>query len=147
MLQTHARVLRYEAGQAELQCERRVACQGCRLRAQCGVGQLTHAAGTVRLQLPVTQPLKPGQTVRLGLATEPALKQAARFYLIPLLAFLGGAAIGQGIAPGDGVAVLGAFGGAALAFGGLRWLNSRQASATTLQPVILPAESAETEQR
>jgi sigma-E factor negative regulatory protein RseC len=80
--------------------------------------------------------LKPGERVVVGVPDGSVLKIAFRMYGLPWLMILAGALFAHGLAPGDGIAVLGALAGAVLA-----WLWNR--GGPSLRPVVVRRDDAD----
>lgn len=116
-------------GMATIRLETPAACGGCASRTGCG----SAAGGARLLTLPAAPALRPGDAVRVSLPAAVLAPAALLGYLLPLLALLAGAVIGELGWGSDAAAV----GGAALGFlGGLAL--ARSAARRLLGPALSP---------
>lgn len=102
-----------EGYQVNLSCEQKTSCSGCASAKSCATGTVSKAIGNKSLQWNLTTPslVSLGQVVEIGFPEKSLLQSAALVYLLPLLALLFGAALGDlWLAPllnsGEGVVIL-----------------------------------------
>ncbi|QPR27990.1 SoxR-reducing system protein RseC [Edwardsiella hoshinae] len=139
MMREWATVIRWQHGEALLQCEAHAGCNGCRARQGCGTAALAELGPQTRhqLRLAVSQPLQVGQRVEIGLREASVLRSALVVYLTPLVGLLGGAVMGQLWLGSDGASALAALLGAVAGFVLARRQARRMARGVDYQPVLL----------
>ena len=145
MQECRGTVLAIENGHALVQPDNPANCQACAEGRGCGGGLFARALTREGAPLRVENRLQVGvgECVVLGTAGSNLLSAALLVYLMPLLALLAGAGLGQVLGDGDGPAVLGggiglASGFALLRFGGRAWLRRH-----TAEPMMLRRASDE----
>lgn len=118
MIEEVGRIVAREDGRVWIEAERRSACGGCSAAKGCGTQVLKGVFGRRPLRLPAEDRTEAqvGEQVRFGLREEALLRGSLAVYLLPLLALLGGALLGEALAPQWG---LGESEGPSLVFGGL----------------------------
>ncbi|UAA40072.1 SoxR reducing system RseC family protein [Paraneptunicella aestuarii] len=84
--------------------EMKNACQSCAQRSHCGTGAVARALANKENQILVARnelddDFQAGQQVRLGVSEEKLLAASSIMYLVPLLALIIGALLGQQILP------------------------------------------------
>lgn len=93
--------------QITIQTELKNACHACAQKSHCGTGVIARAVANrisdvvVNYEKP-EQSISVGQKVRLGVAEEKLLTASSVVYLVPLLALILGAVIGQELLPALG---------------------------------------------
>lgn len=126
MIEETAHVVETEGEFAWVETERRSSCGSCSVKG-CGTGALSKILGKRSQQLKVRNPIdaKPGDEVILGIREEDLLKGSLAVYIVPLLAMLAGALLGEGLAPqwGSDNEVLSLFFGLLGFAAGLLWLH------------------------
>lgn len=139
MIKEWATVVSWREGVAEVLCEPRGGCGGCRSGSACGVGALSRSKNTAgrMLQVASRQPLLPGQRVELGITERSLLYSAALIYLVPLLGLFVGAAVLQALFASEAAAIAGAFLGGCVAFLSVRRSALKMGQDGRYQPVIL----------
>ncbi len=126
MIEENARVVSTEGEYAWVETERRSSCGSCSAKG-CGTGALSKILGRRIQRLQVLNPIaaKPGDEVVLGIREQVLLKGSLAVYIVPLIAMLAGALLGEALAPQWGSdpeglsALLGLLGLAT----GFLWLN------------------------
>ena len=122
---------------AEVETSRRAACSGCAEARSCGVSGANESREIVAVRNGVGA--VPGDTVELDLPASAALRLSFLVWVVPLLGLVGGAVVGAtgswGVDP-DAATLVGALGGAALAYALLRRIDRRAATDRTLTPFI-----------
>lgn len=100
MIEETAHVVDTEGEYAWVETERRSSCGSCSAKG-CGTGALSKILGRRSQRLKVLNPVeaKPGDEVVLGIREQALLKGSVAVYIVPLLAMLGGALLGEGVAP------------------------------------------------
>lgn len=143
MIEETAHVVEAEGDYAWVETERRSSCGSCSAKG-CGTGALSKILGRRSQRLKVLNPIdaKPGDTVVLGIHEQALLKGSLAVYIVPLLAMLGGALLGEGLAPqwgGDPESMSLLFGlfGLAAGFFWLRLYNRRLSRDERFMAVIL----------
>lgn len=133
-------VLSVEAGHALVQPDNPANCRACAEGRGCGGGLFARALAREGAPLSVENRLQAdvGDCVVLGTAGSGLLSAALLVYLMPLLALLAGAGLGQLLGGGDAPAMLGgglglATGFALLRFGGQAWLRRHTAEPKMLR--------------
>ena len=138
MIRESGCVVRIAGPFAWVSCESRAGCARCAEGKGCGGGLLSRLLGDrlFQLRVPVRTGISVGDQVQLGISEGALLGAACLMYLLPLLALLSGALIGDFLG-GDGPAVL--LGGLALlaSFLSLHVFRERIARSRRFQPVIL----------
>lgn len=112
---------------AVLSCQQQSSCSGCASKSNCATGQVTKVIGNREhlWTLLTDQPLQVGEQVEIGFPESEIVKNAAKMYLIPLLAMLLGSVLANLVyhsmgGQGEIAAIL----GGALGFvGSLLWLK------------------------
>lgn len=87
MLTEQAVVTRCENGQAEIRLQRASACGHCELNQGCGTGAIGRLLGNRSrpLVIETREPLKPGDSLELGLSESALVRVSLTIYGLPLL--------------------------------------------------------------
>ena len=91
MMIEHATVIAYQQGVATVQCHAKSGCGGCSAKASCGVKSLSGLAGekfAPQLEVAVSQPLKMGDTIEIGLQERSLLYSVMWLYCVPLMVII-----------------------------------------------------------
>lgn len=128
MIEETARVVAREGDEVWVEAERRSACGGCSAASGCGTGALAGVFGrrTLRLRAHDETGAAVGDRVRIGLDEAALVRGSLAVYLVPLLTLLGGALLGESLAPQWGI---GSAEGASIALGvaglaaGMLWVR------------------------
>lgn len=123
MIEQQATVRRVHDGLAEVEVERRSACNGCNASAGCGTSVLAGLFGRKSLRVWLNNDIaaEPGDRVIVGLRDEAMLRMSFQVYLMPILALLAGGIIADVLFPSSEAMTLV---GAALGLGsGLLYLK------------------------
>ncbi|GGA74734.1 hypothetical protein GCM10011369_15700 [Neiella marina] len=131
MIETIATVVDYHGGQVTVEALRRSSCEQCTDK-DCGNGQVNRALSNRyhRLTLPYNAPLKVGEQVVLALPEQGLLTAAGLMFVVPLVAILVGAGVGNWLFVGllnqtELMVVLSALLFGAAGFVGARWWHSK----------------------
>ena len=130
MIQEQGIVVACEGDYAEVEAQRRSACNHCSGNSSCGTSLLarTYGARASRLRVLNRVGARPGDRVVVGLPEQVMLRSAFLLYAVPLLAFIGSAVAGRVV--GEALAlpavefisvVMGLLG----LLGGLAWVRYR----------------------
>ena len=97
MIRESGCVIRIAGSFAWVSCESRAGCERCAQGKGCGGGLLSRLLGDrlYQLRVPVPAGIAVGDQVQLGITEGALLGAACLMYLLPLLALLGGALIGD----------------------------------------------------
>ena len=87
-------------------------CPACGRRDGCGIGRLSPGERSTLLEIPVSEPLSPGDSITLALSECRLLGAALAGYLLPACLLILGAGLGEA-SGGDAFSVLGALAGLA----------------------------------
>ncbi|EJK2115047.1 transcriptional regulator [Vibrio navarrensis] len=81
----------------ELSCEQQTSCNSCASQKSCGTGIVSKAVGKKALawHLQTQQRLQVGEVVEIGISEQNVLRSALIVYVVPLMALIVGAMIGQ----------------------------------------------------
>lgn len=145
MIEESATVTRTEGQWAWLQTERNSSCGKCSARSGCGVSLLNN------LGQPRQQPIKAlnrahaasGDQVIVGIDEQALVRGSAMVYLSPLLGLFGGAALGEALAPWNGLisanatSILLGIGGLAAGLYHLWHYSQRSRNDPRYQPIVL----------
>lgn len=136
MLEQHARVVTTSQDAVWVEAIEPSGCRTCGGNG-CSTRQIAELFQRVPRHFRVDSPfdLTPGERVVVGVPDGSVLKIAFRIYGVPLFMILAGALFAHSLAPGDGVAVLGALAGAVLA-----WMWNR--GGPSLRPVVVRRDDA-----
>ncbi|MCH8895010.1 MAG: SoxR reducing system RseC family protein [Proteobacteria bacterium] len=138
MIRESGCVVRIAGSFAWVSCESRAGCERCAEGKGCGGGLLSKLLGDrlFQLRVPVSVGISVGDQVQLGISEGALLGAACLMYLLPLLALISGALIGDFLG-GDGLALL--LGSLTLlaSFVLLHVFRERIARSHRFQPVIL----------
>lgn len=90
-------IQRDNAFDVELGCEQQTSCSHCSSASSCGTGVVSKAVGkkTLKWTLTTEKALTVGQVVEIGFPEKTLLQSASLVYVVPLLALIFGAMIGQ----------------------------------------------------
>ncbi|MGL5410339.1 MAG: SoxR reducing system RseC family protein [Shewanella sp.] len=97
MIEELATVVEIEGKQAWVVCEKRSACAGCQQQSHCGTGVVANAFHTQapRFLVALTESVRVGQQIRIGIPTQKLLRAASLVYLLPLSLLFIAALVGQ----------------------------------------------------
>jgi sigma-E factor negative regulatory protein RseC len=137
MMKEWATVISWQDGIANLRCEAQSSCSGCHSSSSCGSKSLNESQQGHQLQLPIAQPLEPGQKVELGITESSLLRSAFLVYMTPLVGLIFGGAILQSWYQSDLYAVIGALLGGGLGFLIARLFAGKWDKQQSYQPVVL----------
>lgn len=144
MLEERGQVIAVEQGAVRVRVARQSACGSCQARAVCGQGiaQVIRSESCHEVRALTDLQLQEGDFVVLGVNEELALRSALLVYLMPMLALITGAVVGQQLGLAEGWSII----LAALAFSGsglyLYNHNKRNADNIKFMPIVLRAELA-----
>ncbi|MBK5072084.1 SoxR-reducing system protein RseC [Budviciaceae bacterium CWB-B4] len=139
MLREWATVIDWQQGIATLRCEQQAGCSSCRSKASCGTRVLNKLGPQVihDLQIPVEQPLSPGQRVELGIPESGVLLSALLVYMVPLLGILLCSGLFYYGLGSDIAAIIGAIVGGVSGFAIARFYAAKFATNASVHPIIL----------
>jgi sigma-E factor negative regulatory protein RseC len=145
MIEEFARVVDVEDGFAWIESERTSTCSSCSVHAGCGTGVIAKLLGNRRLRLRAicNIELAPGDHVVIGIPESGLLRGSLAVYAVPLIAMLGGAMLGNGVAgywvPAyvESGSIAGAAAGLVAAFAWLHFFSRRNGNNPAYQPVVL----------
>lgn len=145
MIEQTAVVVQIDGQFALVEAQRESSCGQCSAQKGCGTGVLAKSIGQRVMRVKVLNQCnaQPGDEVIVGMPEKGFIKSALITYLLPLLLMLFGAIIAQQIAlfnawvAHDGVTLMGAFAGFALALLLLRRFSKKLARDPSAQPVVL----------
>lgn len=150
MIEEQAQVLDWHNGRALVRVDRSSACGSCKARAACGQGLAQSLSRTTKgheLEVQCSTPLRAGDQVVLAIDENQLVQGAFLVYLLPLLALVVGAVLGQWLQAGEGLSIVLGFAGFAAAFGWLALRNRHYAKQACMQPkvvrvlpAVIPAE-------
>ena len=143
MIEETAHVVEAEGEFAWVETEQRSSCGSCSAKG-CGTGALSKILGRRSQRLKVRNPIdaKRGDEVVLGIREQDLLKGSLAVYIVPLLAMLAGALLGEGLAPqweseGEALSLLCGLLGLAAGFLWLHHYNRGLSRSGRLMAVIL----------
>ena len=126
MLEQEVTVVAVEGELAWVEGERKSACGKCGMRGGCGTGILQSVFSPPPVRFPVrnSHAAEPGDQVIIGVPESAFLKGSLLAYLMPILALILGAYLGEVLFAGEGqvAAIVGGVGGL---FAALYWLRRR----------------------
>ncbi|CNH00075.1 SoxR-reducing system protein RseC [Yersinia pekkanenii] len=139
MMKEWATVISWQNGIALLRCEPHSGCGSCNARSGCGSHLLNELGpkSAHQLQIPISQPLEPGQKVEVGISEGSLLRSASLVYLTPLFGLIAGGSLFQALFITDAFTAIGAILGAGLGFLLARQLATRIEGQSDYQPTIL----------
>ncbi|WP_140921392.1 SoxR-reducing system protein RseC [Limnobaculum xujianqingii] len=139
MLREWATVIDWQQGIATLRCEQQAGCSSCQSKASCGTRVLNKLGPQVihDLQIPVEQPLSPGQRVELGIPESGVLLSALLVYMVPLLGILLCSGLFYYGLGSDIAAIIGAIVGGVSGFVIARFYAAKFATNASVHPIIL----------
>lgn len=144
MLEERGQVIAVEQGAVRVRVNRQSACGSCQARAACGQGlmQVIQPEHCHEVRALTDLNLQEGEFVVLGVSENLVLRSALMVYLLPLLALITGAVLGQQLGLSEGWSIL--LASVAFAASGfyLYRFNERNTNNTDLMPVVLRAEFA-----
>ncbi len=133
MIEATGIVREVDEGRALVEVQRQTACGGCESKGSCGTSVIAawFARRSSRLWVRAMTPARVGEAVVIGLPEAALLRASLLMYLLPILALVGGAALGSLLAGAEaGSDLPGIVGGALGLLGGLT--VSRAGAATLL---------------
>ncbi len=145
MLEEQAIVVDVSVEEVWVETCRQTACQSCSAKSSCGHSLLSKISGgkTQRLQVKTNQKLQVGDQVVLGLGEGAFIRGSALVYLLPLLALMAGALIGEYFFGQDSVMSFALSGiGLLSGFAYVRWYSLRHRQDSQYQPVVLRKQSS-----
>ncbi len=143
MIEESGCIVELEGDYAWVETARRSSCSSCSAKGGgCGTGALSEVLGARSQRLRVRNELhaENGERVLLGIEESALLRGSLAVYIVPLLALMGGALLGEALASGVGgewPALLGAGLGMGLALAWLRRFNHRAGANPRYQPRML----------
>ena len=145
MIEEGGVVISAREGMAEVEGQRRSTCGGCAVNGACGTSLIARYFGSRRSLMRAHNAIGagPGDRVVVGLPEGALLQASFVTYLVPVLAMIGGAVLGDHLAGlwapayAQGISVLSGFGALAVALGWLRRFGRAKASDERYQPKIL----------
>lgn len=145
MIEERAQVTSVSGEFAWIETFRKSACQSCSANKGCGTGALNDYFGKRMDKIKVLNPIgaKAGDKVIVGLQEDALLWGSLAIYLVPLVAMIMGAVIGQtgaanlGFAASDGVAVVSGLIGLGLGFVWVKFFSKKVSTDNRYQPIIL----------
>lgn len=141
MLEEEGVVTAVRGARASVRTERKSACGQCAVNGACGTSLLERFFGRRPVELLAANEIgaRVGERVAVGVSESSLLAAAAAAYLVPLVALMAGAALGQSFGDtwADLASLLGAALGFALALLWLRGYSARLAGRSERQPRIL----------
>jgi sigma-E factor negative regulatory protein RseC len=138
-------VISAQGDMAEVEGQRRSTCGGCAVNGACGTSLISRYFGRRRPLMVAHNAIgaEPGDRVVFGLPEGALLEASFVAYLVPLLAMMGGAILGDYLAGlwapayAQGISVLSGFGALAFALAWLRRFGRTKASDSSYRPRIL----------
>ena len=141
MIEEQGRVIALMGGHARVATRRRSACGHCEVSGACGTSLLERFFGRHPAELVALNPIdaQVGDEVAVGIGEQDLLRAAVAAYLVPVLALIAGALIGEtlGGSHAEIASLLGAMIGLTLAFLWLRGYSVASVQCPGRQPVIL----------
>lgn len=126
MIEALGRVVALEADTAWVETERQSSCGSCSAKG-CGTGALARVVGARTQRVRVANGIGAGvgDTIALGLREDALLRGSLAVYIVPLVAMLAGALLGEAVAPQWAASpdAMAAFGGVSGLLLGLWWLR------------------------
>jgi sigma-E factor negative regulatory protein RseC len=149
MIEETAHVVETEGEYAWVETQRRSSCGSCSAKG-CGTGALSKVLGRRSQRLRVRNPIdaRPGDAVVLGIDEQALLRGSLAVYIVPLLAMLAGALLGEVLAPQWGsepetLSLLLGLAGLAAGFFWLHRYNRRLSADERFMAVILRTSAAQ----
>lgn len=136
------RVVAVESDGVWVETIRKTTCGSCAAQKGCGHGMMNRISeGRQSLVRALPGRILPEQCtvddeVRISIPEEVILRGSVIVYILPVLAMLGGAALGAWLGGGDLGGGLGALAGFAAGFGLVRWHAVRHRDDSSMQPVL-----------
>ncbi|PIE83022.1 MAG: Fis family transcriptional regulator [Candidatus Contendobacter odensis] len=147
MIEESAVVVAVDGNFAWVDTRRQTICGHCKARAGCGTSVLAEFWNDTqtRVRAVATIPVKPGDSVIVGLEDGALLRGALLVYLLPLVLLLAGGLLGKWVfaGAGDEPLILTGILGLVLGLWVVRILSRRIQSHARFQPVILRHRSSE----
>ena len=141
MIEEEGTVIAVQGDYGQVETQRRSACGKCVAQDACGTSLLERFFGRRTVALTVLNPVQAmvGDRVLVGISEQGLLRAALAAYLVPILALLAGAMLGDALGGdrADTASVLGAILGLALALLWLRGYSVASARKPERQPLIL----------
>ncbi|WP_413110977.1 SoxR reducing system RseC family protein [Thaumasiovibrio sp. DFM-14] len=144
MMTSLATVVAVESGCVTVSCEQKSSCGHCGSRDTCGSGIVSTAmpAKQHHIRIVTDETLSVGQWIEIGLPEQTVVRSAVLIYLLPLVAMLLGAVLGQwwfspntSMHEGGTIMVAGLFFG--LTFLGVKQYSQRLEADSDYQPRVL----------
>ncbi|MGY5452636.1 SoxR reducing system RseC family protein [Agarivorans sp. MS3-6] len=103
-----AKVVGFHQGQALVECVSKSACGSCGSAEHCGNSAIAKAfpTRTHQLSVEITEEVKVGDSIELGLNSKNMLNSALLVYLLPLLLLMAGAGMGKATQVSEGVVII-----------------------------------------
>ncbi len=147
MIEALGKVVGLDGGSVWVETERQSSCGSCSAKG-CGTGALARVIGARSQRVKVANGLgaREGDTVVIGIPEDALVRGSLAVYIVPLLAMLAGALLGEALAPqwpvaeGEALTLLGAIGGFLFGLAWLRGFGQRAAGAARYQAVALRIE-------
>ena len=141
MIEEEGTVIAVQGDYAQVQTQRRSGCGQCVAQDACGTSLLERFFGRRAVALTALNPVQAvvGERVLVGVSEQGLLRAALAAYLVPILALLAGAMLGDALGGerADLASTLGAILGLALALLWLRSYSVASARKPERQPLIL----------
>lgn len=140
MLEEQAIVVQIDSGAVWVETCRQSACQSCSAKSSCGHSLLSKMSSgqTQRLQVKTDKVLSVGDQVVLGLSERAFIRGSALVYMLPLMAMMIGAVVGEQLSGQNSMMSFTLAGLGLLAgFGFVRWYSWQHRQDAEYQPVVL----------
>lgn len=113
-----AKVVGFDRGHALVECVSKSACGSCGSAEHCGNSAIAKAfpTRTHQLSVAITEEVKVGDSIELGLNAKNMLNSALLVYLLPLLLLIVGAGIGKTMQLSEGIIIMTSLFGLAIGF-------------------------------
>lgn len=140
MLKENAVVIDYHAGIATVKCRAQSACGQCAAKSACGSAALSELTGSATehfFRIETITPLKPGQSVEIGLAERSLMLSTLLIYLLPLLTIVFSALCAESLFSHELYSAIFIFFCTALAFLAVRLYAKKLQKKSSYRPVLL----------
>ncbi len=145
MIEENGRIVEIDGAFAWVETARRSSCSSCSAKSGgCGTGALSEVLGARNQRLKVRNDLhaQSGEQVVLGIEESALLRGSLAVYIVPLFTLMGGALLGEMLAPqwnaeGEWPALFGGLAGLGLGLLWLRRFNYRAGGDPRYQPRML----------
>lgn len=139
MIESKAQVIWWRDGRALVRAEQQSSCAHCGSHSECGTSVLSKAFGKRNYQVEIVaqQPLQAGEWVVIGVPEQGLVLASLLVYILPLLGVIIGAVLGEQLASGDGMSILGAAVGMVLCLIAARVVLQMTRHRKQLEPAIV----------